>query len=91
MDAWMMIFMLVVLKLPVLYLGGVLWWAIKAEPRPEPPDGVEVAVGDRPDPSSPWLWWRQVGRFRPLRDGPHGAPRRVARAGRPATAKAERR
>jgi hypothetical protein len=24
--------MLVVLKIPVVYLGGVVWWAIRAEP-----------------------------------------------------------
>lgn len=33
-SAWEAIFMLVVLKLPMVYLAAVVWWAIRAEPRP---------------------------------------------------------
>ncbi|MDF2751219.1 MAG: hypothetical protein K0T00_2395, partial [Gaiellaceae bacterium] len=31
---WELVFMLVVLKIPVVYLCAVVWWAIKAEPEP---------------------------------------------------------
>ena len=33
-SAWEAIFMLVVLKIPIVYLGIVVWWAVRAEPRP---------------------------------------------------------
>src|SRR5262245_22231213 len=32
-SVWEAIFMLVVLKIPMVYLGAVVWWAIRAEPR----------------------------------------------------------
>jgi hypothetical protein len=47
-----MIFLLVVLKIPVAYLGYVIWWAIKAEPRPDVPP-APVAVADL-DPNPGW-------------------------------------
>ncbi|HSI96738.1 MAG TPA: hypothetical protein VK926_00105 [Gaiellaceae bacterium] len=31
-SVWEAVFMLVVLKIPVVYLGIVVWWAIRAEP-----------------------------------------------------------
>jgi hypothetical protein len=31
-SVWEALFMLVVLKIPVVYLGVVVWWAIRAEP-----------------------------------------------------------
>jgi hypothetical protein len=37
--AWEAIFLLVVLKIPMVYLGVVVWWAIRAEPSHE--DGDE--------------------------------------------------
>ena len=40
-SVWEGIFMLVVLKIPMLYLAVVVWWAIRAEPRPG--DGGEEA------------------------------------------------
>lgn len=38
-SAWEAIFMLLVLKIPVVYLAAVVWWAIRAEPHPG--DGME--------------------------------------------------
>ena len=32
--AWEIIFMLVILKIPIVYIAVVIWWAIKAEPEP---------------------------------------------------------
>jgi hypothetical protein len=83
---WAIIFMLVILKLPILYLVGVVWWAIKSEPRPE--DGAELLV-DQPEPGSPWTWWRRSQRVRPLRDGPHSSPSRRPGPARTATASAK--
>ena len=34
-SVWEALFMLVVLKIPLVYLGAVVWWAIRAEPLPE--------------------------------------------------------
>jgi hypothetical protein len=70
------IFLMLVLKLPILYLIGVIWWAVKAEPRPPEPAILPVAADGAP-PDTP-------RRFRPRgprRGGPHerGAPRRAAR------------
>jgi hypothetical protein len=40
---WPIIFMLVVLKIPIIYLCAVVWWAIKAERRPEAPAALVPA------------------------------------------------
>lgn len=52
-SAWEAIFMLLVLKIPVVYLAAVVWWAIRAEPHPEggPPDAAHVRV-----PRAPCGW-----------------------------------
>ena len=42
---WAMIFMLVILKIPIVYLCAVIWWAIKAEP--EARDVVGPRAGRR--------------------------------------------
>ncbi len=42
-SVWEAIFMLVVLKIPLVYLGIVVWWAIHAEPEPAH-GGDEVGV-----------------------------------------------
>ena len=61
--------MLVILKIPVVYLCAVVWWAIKAEPRPHegagtvaslgPRGGVGLAGTSRPSPPS-WAACRGV-------------------------------
>jgi hypothetical protein len=63
------LFMMVVLKLPILYLAAVIYWAVKAEPRPH--EGALLPVADDPGPQMP----RQPTR-RPRRGGPHGSPTR---------------
>jgi hypothetical protein len=40
--------MLVVLKIPIVYLCIVVWWAIRAEPRPLEPASLVPAVTDTP-------------------------------------------
>jgi hypothetical protein len=81
--------MLVVLKLPVLYLCGVVWWAIRAEPRPLEGAGRTVEpVGVLPPDDA---LRRRPHRPRGSRPGPHGSPvRGYARAGLGARARVER-
>ena len=68
---WPIIFLLVVLKIPVAYLCAVVWWAIKAEPKPEAPSALVTAGGPVP-PEGPV--WRRSARSRPR--PPHGPLRR---------------
>ena len=41
--------MMLILKLPILYLVGVCYWAIKAEPEPRPLEGARIRA-----PLAPW-------------------------------------
>ena len=78
MSAWEAIFMLVVLKIPVVYLAAVVWWAVRAEPEPSD-GGDEVGVREPLTPCS-WTDWKRSRPTRPRR-GPAGATRTgVARA-----------
>ena len=73
---WELIWLMVIMKIPILYLCWVVYWAIKSEPRPEQPVALAVP-GDGSDPTP----WRP--RRRPRRPGPHGRPTRTyARARR---------
>jgi hypothetical protein len=73
---WEAIFLLAVLKIPVIYVCCVAWWAIRAEPRPF--DGLEPAAVLAPPESDPRpgtrLWRRPR---RPRAGGPHGRPLRT--------------
>jgi hypothetical protein len=71
------VFLMLVLKLPILYLAAVVYWAVKAEPRPPEPAVLPVPVDDDP-PSSP----RPVRPRRPRRNGPHNRGRPARRAER---------
>jgi hypothetical protein len=63
-SVWEAIFMLLVLKIPMVYLGAVVWWAVRAEP--EAADGgEEVGVLTPLDPCG-WDDWK---RRRPSRPG----------------------
>lgn len=64
---WEIIFMLVILKIPVVYIAVVVWWAIKAEPEPGDLAGAPV-LSDTPSPGSTPRRRRPRGR-RP--DRPH--------------------
>jgi hypothetical protein len=61
-GAWELVFMMLILKIPLVYLGLVVWYAIRAEPEP----GID------PTEHSVWRPWSQPEGPRPRRGGPHG-------------------
>jgi hypothetical protein len=70
-TVWEIVFLMVILKIPLVYLCLVVWWAIKAEPRP--PEPATLVRAGEPDPSGP-------ARPRPVRRGPprpHRGPTRT--------------
>ncbi|HET8653033.1 MAG TPA: hypothetical protein VFM13_10735 [Gaiellaceae bacterium] len=70
------VFLMLVLKLPILYLIGVVWWAVRAEPHPSEPAVLPVSSdppGGGPHPSRT---------RRPRRGGPHGAGRPARKSSR---------
>jgi hypothetical protein len=75
------VFMMLVLKIPVIYVGWLVWWAVKQEPLPPEGAPVTVRAGDPDSPRRGSLRGR-LGGVRPR--GPHGRPARgyprVARA-----------
>jgi len=87
-GVWELVFLMVILKLPIVYLCGVVYYAIKATPRPEEGAGVTAQLGPEPEPEPSGL-----GRLHPRRFGrprPHGSPTRTyPRTPRTATARAE--
>jgi hypothetical protein len=78
-SAWEAFFFVVVLKIPVIYLAAVVWWAVRAVPEhPEGGDGAAIlSVPSRP---CGWDDWKRSrpGRRRPVR--PVNPSRRRARA-----------
>jgi len=78
-SVWEAVFMLLILKIPVVYLAAVVWWAIRAEPVVEGDGGDDGA----PVPLTPCGWdeWkrdrRRSGRGRrpPTRPLPGARPR----------------
>src|SRR5947199_1211015 len=61
-EAWEFLFMMLALKIPIVYLGIVVWYAIKAEPDSEP--------GAEHEDFSIWRPWRRPTGPRPRRGGP---------------------
>jgi hypothetical protein len=74
---WFTIFFLVILKIPAVYLGYVIWWAVKDPPEP----GTDTAYAGVPsggeDEGGSARRRLQPGRPIPgRRPGPHGSPAR---------------
>ena len=44
-SVWEIVFLMVILKIPIVYLCTVVYYAIKAEPRPEAGAGVTARIG----------------------------------------------
>ena len=70
-QAWELVFMMLVLKIPIVYLALVVWYAIRAEPEP----------GEEQRETSIWRPWHRPEEPRPRRGGPHGS-RDAARVSR---------
>jgi hypothetical protein len=64
------IFIMVVLKIPIVLLFAIVWWAVKAVPDNEAPPPVDEDGGSK-HPARPH---RRPRRPRPPRRGPHGDP-----------------
>ncbi|MDQ2984784.1 MAG: hypothetical protein M3R70_12830 [Actinomycetota bacterium] len=70
---WELIFLMLIMKIPIVYLCLVVWWAVRAEPRPPEPAIVNAELDPGIEPHAPW----QAGRVRrPRKQGPHGSARR---------------
>jgi hypothetical protein len=72
---WAFFWLAVVLKIPIVALLWIVWWAVKDPPLPEAP--ADEGGGSDRDPRHP-----RTSPPRPPRRGPHGdpapsAPRRV--------------
>ena len=76
-SVWEAVFMLVVLKIPVIYISTVVWYAIRAEPEPAG-GGEEAGV---PAPLTPCGWddWKSRRSYpygyRPRPSAPRVRPR----------------
>lgn len=82
---WELVFLMVILKIPIVYLCTVVYYAIKAEPRGQEGAAVTARIGPEDGGGG-----RRRSRIRPRR--PHGGPARTyPRTARAARAYAERR
>ena len=73
---WEFVFLMFILKIPIVYLCLVVYWAVKAEPRPPEAAHTKAMPDDGLEPRSPW---RPRGRPGPRR-GPERTPLRARRA-----------
>ena len=73
---WEVFFLLVVLKIPVVYLCVVVWWAIRAVP--DPLEGA--ALPARLHPDLPGCDWHRRAAARRQGPRPRGGLGRAARA-----------
>ncbi len=62
-EAWGFVFLMLALKIPIVYLGVVDWYAIKAEPERDVDEQQDFSI---------WRPWRRPESPRPRRGGPHG-------------------
>ena len=63
---WLGIVFLLILKIPIVYVCWVVWWAIKSEPEIGEVGGNQGLEGIN------WKPWRRPPGSRPTRGGPHG-------------------
>jgi len=64
-EAWELVFMMFVLKLPIVYLIGVVWWAVRATPDPYEPAVLVRAAPPSPRPGTPCDWTARARRRPP--------------------------
>ncbi len=63
---WGFIWLMFVLKIPILMLFGIVWWAVRNTGEPAQPEAVRPEPQPRPHPRRP--------RKRPRPRDPHGGP-----------------
>jgi hypothetical protein len=81
-SVWEIVFLMVILKIPIVYLCAVIYYAIKAEPRPE--EGAAVTAELGPDHDDGGTRRRRLPRL----PRPHGSPaRRYPRTPQPSAAR----
>ena len=68
---WELIWLMVIMKIPILYLCWVVYWAVRAKPERDEPVASLVRSADDDPPSG---WQPRCG---PRRPGPHGRPTRT--------------
>jgi len=85
---WELIFLMLLMKLPIVYLCAVVWWAVRAEPRPE--EGAAVTVVTTPDEPTPSSTDHRPHGHPPRRPRPHGGPVRKPARVAPASPRADR-
>jgi len=85
---WELVWFMVILKLPIVYLACVVWWAVRGKPEPLEP-AIAVGVHEPLLDQSPGR--RFARRAHRPRSGPHGSPRRAPARRAHATATAEKR
>ena len=79
---WEAVFFLVLLKIPIVYLAFVIWWAVRGEPDEGEP--IEVAIVSDTPPAGPGFGRRDRPSRRPSTGRPHGRPASVRRPARTA-------
>jgi hypothetical protein len=89
-SVWEIVFLMVILKIPIVYLCCVVYWAIKAEPNPEAPAGVTAELGPDGDDGGSARRRHRLPRPRPLRPHGSGPARTPPRSPHTAYAKGER-
>lgn len=72
---WYSLLFFVALKIPLVYLCYVVWWAVKDPPQPGEGDEVLVEVPGGGGLDAGGSWWRRKP-ARPQRGGPHSSPAR---------------
>ncbi len=72
-EWWGFIFLMLIMKVPIAYLAGVVWYACKPPDPPEP--AVKLAEAPEPPPTCPW----RLRRREPV--GPRRPPAPTRRAG----------
>ena len=70
-SVWEIVLLMVILKIPIVYLCTVIYYAVRAEPRPE--EGASVIAKLGPDEGGGGLRRRR----RTPRLRPHGGPSRT--------------
>jgi hypothetical protein len=82
-SVWEIVFLMVILKIPIVYLCAVVYWAIKAEPQPGEGAGITAVAGPEADGG-------RSKRRRRFPRPPHGRPARsYPRTPQPSLARAE--